>query len=300
MRDFAAETSGISAKIGENGSALVTQTRPLTKRDRRSDHDMATAHFTGWRSDPIHRFWRRVDKTNESGCWPWTGSKDRAGYGHFVADGKSHGAHRYVYQRTNGPIPAGMFIMHTCDNPPCVNPAHLRLGTPRDNTADMIAKGRRTPALELFKLSAADVMAIRRSGAAERATAAQFGISRAQVNRIRSGQAWRHLPMPERAARPRPEDSFVPDLATPVSLGFLLKEASRKYGSPTTAAKRIGLDRNRFIRIMRSPEGESLDLLTALRLVHDSGRDPIDAFSALGLGAEVEMMRQLFAVKESE
>jgi hypothetical protein len=296
MRDFAAET----VKIGENGTALVTLARPLTKRDRRSDRDMADAHFTGWRSDPIHRFWRKVDKSNESGCWLWTGSSDPAGYGHFYADGKYHGSHRYAYERTHGPIPDGMFVMHVCDNPPCVNPAHLRIGTPRDNTADMIAKGRRTPALELFKLSATDVMAIRRSGAAERATAAQFGISRAQVNRIRAGQAWRHLPMPAREARPRPENAFAPDLSTPISLGFLLKEASRKYGTPTTAAKRIGMDRNRFIRIMRSPEGESLDLLTALRLVHDSGRDPIDAFSALGFGVEVEMMRQLFVVKESK
>jgi len=260
---------------------------------------MADAHFTGWRSDPIHRFWRRVDKSNESGCWLWTGATDNFGYGHFFADGKYHGTHRYAYQRTRGPIPEGMFVMHMCDNPPCVNPAHLRLGTPRENTADMIAKGRKRIGERTRKFSDADVLAIRRSGATDKELSERFGISETHVNRIRRGQARRDLPMPQREARRRPEDSFVPDKTSPITLGFLLREASRKYGKPTTAAKRIGIDHTRFIRVMRNPDGDTFDLLSVLRLAHDSARDPADVLVALGFGSALDLIRQLFVKAET-
>lgn len=75
----------------------------------------------------------------ESGCWHWTGPVDRAGYGRGP-----HGklAHRIFYQNFKGPIPKGLFACHTCDNPICVNPAHLWLGTPKDNMHDASRKKR--------------------------------------------------------------------------------------------------------------------------------------------------------------
>jgi hypothetical protein len=74
-------------------------------------------------------------------CWEWRGSK-RNGYGCITVDGKTQAAHRVVYELLVEPIPEGMFVCHKCDNPPCCNPAHLFLGTAKDNCHDMIDKGR--------------------------------------------------------------------------------------------------------------------------------------------------------------
>lgn len=88
-------------------------------------------------------FWKRVDKRGDAECWPWTGSRKPRGYGHIHFKRRDHNAHRVAYELHHGkPPPAHMEVMHTCDNPPCVNPAHLRLGTHTDNMRDAKAKGR--------------------------------------------------------------------------------------------------------------------------------------------------------------
>jgi len=90
------------------------------------------------------RFWAKVDRTDD--CWLWTACRTTHGYGQFRPE-RSRGAqaHRVAWELTNGPIPAGMLVLHRCDNPPCVNPAHLFLGTQSDNMRDMYAKGRGRP-----------------------------------------------------------------------------------------------------------------------------------------------------------
>ena len=94
----------------------------------------------------IERFWSKVEKTPT--CWNWTASKRAKGYGAFVWADESGAiiqgrAHRFSWEIINGPIPAGLCILHRCDNPRCVNPEHLFIGTKADNNADMLAKGRR-------------------------------------------------------------------------------------------------------------------------------------------------------------
>ena len=89
------------------------------------------------------RFWSKVDIGGPDECWEWTAHRQRAGYGEFtVAKGEFHTASRVSLALSIGALPVGMSACHSCDNPPCCNPAHLFLGTPADNTNDCIRKGR--------------------------------------------------------------------------------------------------------------------------------------------------------------
>jgi hypothetical protein len=89
------------------------------------------------------RFWSRVDTSGGLwACWPWTRGRNGAGYGLISQQHRDVSAHRLSWELANGPIPPGLYVCHTCDNPPCCNPSHLFLGTPTDNVRDMYAKGR--------------------------------------------------------------------------------------------------------------------------------------------------------------
>lgn len=155
------------------------------------------------------RFWEKVAKGSPDECWEWCGCRHQQGYGMIVPprQGRTQrtprGAHRVAWELMNGAIPDGMCVLHHCDNPPCVNPAHLFLGTHRDNFQDAIKKGRWRPGgtpgerHPQAKLSAADVLNIRRSytGAwGEKARLArEFRVTNNQIGRILSGRAWKHL-----------------------------------------------------------------------------------------------------------
>jgi hypothetical protein len=98
-----------------------------------------------WTSVTIEdRLWGRTVQM-ESGCLEYQGRKVGFGYGQLMYDGRYQVAHRVAYQLTKGSIPAGLVVMHSCDNPPCVNPDHLSLGTVADNNADRDRKGRHRP-----------------------------------------------------------------------------------------------------------------------------------------------------------
>ena len=89
------------------------------------------------------RLWEKVDKSGgPDACWPYLDFRDSNGYGSFKLDGAGKRAHRIAWAITSGPIPDGMFVCHSCDNPPCCNPTHLWLGTSAENTRDRHQKGR--------------------------------------------------------------------------------------------------------------------------------------------------------------
>lgn len=93
-------------------------------------------------NDPVARFWSKVCKGNPDECWEWQAARGYFGYGVFSIRSRLLPAHRYAYELVHGAIPQGWQVCHVCDNPPCVNPSHLWLGTAKANAQDMARKGR--------------------------------------------------------------------------------------------------------------------------------------------------------------
>lgn len=151
----------------------------------------------------FERFWKKT-QLSESGCIEWTACLNGRGYGQFrpSKQRKNITAHRYSWILTNGPIPKGLCVCHVCDNRRCVNPDHLFLGTPAENSADMAEKGRGRGAKRSgilnprCKLGEDEVEAIRNSDASLRSISQAFGISKSQVHRIRNGESWTAYSLP--------------------------------------------------------------------------------------------------------
>jgi predicted XRE-type DNA-binding protein len=174
------------------------------------------------RIPPAERFWAKVTKADSGECWGWTARITSDGYGQFREGGKGSRnvrAHRFAYELTKGPIPEGLLVCHTCDNPLCCNPAHLFVGTVADNAADMVAKGRScrgaahrnygkawakaTPEQRArgerngtSKLTANMVREIRRfyqQGMRQVDLASRFGVEQSNISNIIRRKTWKHV-----------------------------------------------------------------------------------------------------------
>jgi hypothetical protein len=117
-------------------------------------------------------------------CVEWSGARSGDGYGAVYIDGKQRAAHRVAWEKAKGVIPDGMWILHRCDNPLCVNPDHLFLGTAKDNTQDSRAKLTEDDVRKMVALSVEK----RQSQIAR-----DFGVSDALVSLILRGKAWKHV-----------------------------------------------------------------------------------------------------------
>ena len=146
------------------------------------------------------RFWEKVNKHGDE-CWEWLGSKDEKGYGYFWDQIRNTKAHRYSWTTHYGRIQKDKIICHHCDNPSCVNPNHLFLGTHQDNANDREAKGRRKNVVgensPNSKLTDDDVRAIRKQYSSRNYTlddlSKEFGVCFQQISRIVNRKRWKHI-----------------------------------------------------------------------------------------------------------
>jgi len=146
--------------------------------------------------DLAERFWSKVDKSSD--CWEWTASRLPAGYGRFSVNRKIITAHRAAYLLSCGAIPNGLHVLHKCDNPPCVNPDHLFLGTAKDNMRDKAAKGRQPIGENAYqaKLTDGDVRVIRglvEAGCKQSHISEFFGICKQIVSDVVLYKTWKHV-----------------------------------------------------------------------------------------------------------
>jgi hypothetical protein len=141
----------------------------------------------------VAAFWAKVDKSaGPDACWPWQGAITTHGYGCFLSDSRRVlGAHKVAYLYAKGDVPAGLEIMHACDNPPCCNPAHLSLGTRDENQQDKSRKGR-CQKTNKWKLTYAKAQEIRAARGLKSSgeLAKEYGITQSHVFTIWAGRVW--------------------------------------------------------------------------------------------------------------
>lgn len=141
------------------------------------------------------RFLAKVAASRDGECWQWTACKDGKGYPCINVSGTLRTAHRVSYELFRGPITTGQHVLHTCDNPTCVNPSHLFLGTHAENMADKVSKKRHSFGAKhgRAKLSDAEVIEIIRWTGRLQDAADKFGIHKSMISLIRRGKRWTHL-----------------------------------------------------------------------------------------------------------
>lgn len=186
-------------------------TRPHNSKGLCTTHDERLRR-TGSLADPVpmtaeQRFAHYLPADRDpTECWEWTGPRTTAGYGTLRSDKRFYYAHRYARERIDGPIPDGAVVMHSCDNPPCVNPAHLSVGSTWSNALDKVIKGRqhRGTAVTGAKLNEDAVRYIRahfiqfKKGRASRSNAkdlaAMFDVTPDTIRGVARGSAWAWVP----------------------------------------------------------------------------------------------------------
>lgn len=189
-------------------------------------------------SDLEQRFFAKVKKTD--GCWEWTASKNKRGYGQIAFQRRPHLAHRISFKIHKGD-PGRLHVCHTCDNPGCVNPEHLFLGTDADNIKDMVMKDRHSG-----RLTSSDVKSIRESGETLVALAEKYGVAVTTVSAARSGATFRHV-----AAKPKSGSRFGTENHFAKLTPDLISEIKAATGPARQVAAKFGISVSHLNRIRR-------------------------------------------------
>ena len=193
------------------------------------------------------RFWEKVDKSGgPDACWIFTHARRADGYCRFGWNDKTIQAHRAAYLLERGAIPPGLIIRHTCDKPPCVNPAHLVIGTHADNVRDKCERGRhiygeKHPWASLTSESVERIRTIYSAGGiSQKALGAQFGVSASTISSVVLGRDWRSVGGPIISPRKKNPATTVQKIAeikaARESEGLSYRELGRRFGiRPQTA-----------------------------------------------------------------
>ena len=153
------------------------------------------------RDDWRARFWSKVQRAGPDECWLWQGGCSDGGYGQFDRDGRKIGAHRVAYEAIHGAIPRGSVVRHKCDNPRCVNPRHLLVGTHQDNMDDRTARGRgaifrgqRNGRSKISDTTALRIYLAAKAGdRTQKEVAELFGVKPSQVSDIANKRSHKHI-----------------------------------------------------------------------------------------------------------
>ncbi len=137
------------------------------------------------------KFFSNVLKTDDR--WIWQGSVNDSGYGLTCVFNKSIRAHRLSYLFQNGELPDDLCVLHKCDNPPCVNPAHLRLGTKKENTRDMVSKRRNAMCSVLNAEKVKEIKELYKTEKNRAKIGRLFGVTKHTIENIVKGRTWAHL-----------------------------------------------------------------------------------------------------------
>lgn len=184
------------------GCGKPTNIIQRTDRNRGLVKGQPRCYLNGHASRPhvADRFWANVRKTD--GCWIWLGSlrsKRKGEYGALNVYGQRTTTHRFSWQLHYGPIPDGQCVLHRCDNPKCVRPDHLFLGTNPENTQDKTNKGRQAKGSghgmsKLTEVQVAEIRRLRTQGlGTQRGVARLFGVDHGTIRFIERGLTWKHV-----------------------------------------------------------------------------------------------------------
>lgn len=184
------------------GTIFETAYRMNATRAERAKYCSRACYWTARRASAKpadHRFWQLVDRRGPDECWPWRGHRRQLGYGWFNLNGRPTNASRAAYILLHGPLASDQFVCHSCDNPPCCNPAHLWLGTAAENNRDRELKGRgrrgvppKGEAHPSARLSRAQALEAYHSSLPAATLAARWGVTSAAIYNIRAGKSWAH------------------------------------------------------------------------------------------------------------
>ena len=151
-------------------------------------------------SEILKRFWSKVDIRSEEECWQWKGWCDEEGYGRFKMNGKGERASRAIVKLMGQIIPKGEWVLHKCDNPTCVNPKHLYVGTPSQNSMDRENRKRGRPLIgsnngynKLDENKVTEIKSLLNCGFNNTEIGLMYNVTRSTISYISSGKIWKHV-----------------------------------------------------------------------------------------------------------